>query len=95
MHGGGRSSSARGQTTTPSSVSSYGVVGSRLEPFDDEERVVMPLDVEGARAVPEHAYLARLRRLDPDRRRLGSDVAEERADEQVGRPGGLQSSARS
>ena len=47
----------------------------------------MPLDVEGARAVPEHAYLARLRRLDPDRRRFGSDVAEERADEQVGRPG--------
>ena len=50
----------------------------------------MPLDVEGARAVPEHGYLARLRRLDPDRRRFSSDVAEERADEQVGHPGVLQ-----
>ena len=65
--------------------------GSRLEPFDYEERVVMPLDVEGARAVPEHADLARLRRLDPDRRRLGSDVAEKRPDEQVGDPGGPRS----
>jgi hypothetical protein len=64
-------------------VSSYGVATPRSSP-STTSRVVMPLDVEGARAVPEHAYLAGLRRLDPNRRRIGPDVAEVQADEQVG-----------
>ena len=50
------------------------VVRSRrpgLESFDQDERVVVPLDVEGARALAEDRHLAGSSRLDPDRGRLG------------------------
>ena len=77
MQGGGRSSSARGQTTYLVEPDFVGRRRSRLEAFDDDERVVVPFDVEGARAMSEHADLARLCRLDPDRRRLGPYVSGE------------------
>ena len=45
---------------------------------------MVPFDMEGACALPEHVDLTRLRRLDPDRRRLGPDVAEKWTDQEVG-----------
>ena len=50
----------------------------------------MPLDVKGARAVSEDAYLAWLRGLDPDGRRFGSDITEERTDKQASLLGDLE-----
>ena len=55
-----------------------------LEVGDEYKRVVVPFDMEGARALAENRHLALSCRLEPDRRRLGSDVAEEWTDENVG-----------
>ena len=55
-----------------------------LEVRDEHERVVVPFDMEGARALAEDATSHGSSRLEPDRRRLGPDVAEKRTDENVG-----------
>jgi hypothetical protein len=55
--------------------------GARLEALYDDERVVVPLDVEAARAVADD--LAGFGGFDPDRRGLGPDIAQERTDEDV------------
>jgi hypothetical protein len=60
-----------------------GVRDARLEPFDDDEAVVVALHVERARPMAEHLDLARRVGLDPERRVVLAEMAEERAQDQL------------
>ena len=66
--------------------------GPGLEPVDDDERVVVPVHVEGGGPRADHLHLARTVGLDPDDGVALADVAEERAEDEschAGRlPGG-------
>ena len=63
-----------------------GVLGARLEPFDPDQRVVVALDPEGRLGRAEHRDLAGPIGLDPDRRLGLGDVAQQRAEDQMGHP---------
>src|SRR3954466_14553009 len=56
----------------------------RLEAGDMDEREVMALDLEGAIAAAADLDLARHIGLDPDRRVLGSDVAQQGSEDEAG-----------
>ena len=79
---GGYGEPASGQTRSPSSRTSYGVVDAGSSPVQCDERVVVAVDAERALAAAEHLDLARRVGLDPDRRLVLPRVAQERAEDE-------------
>ena len=59
--------------------------GVRGEVVDEQQRVVVTFDRERRRAVAEDLDLARRARLDPERRALGTRVAQHGAEHELGR----------
>ena len=81
---GGSSLSADGQRRSPSRATSYSKkpAGSRL--FDPDQGEVVAFDREGRLAAAEHLDLAGLAGLDPDGRLRFGDVAQQRAEQEIG-----------
>ena len=80
----GRSRVVGGPGESPVEAHLVGRRGPRIEALYQDECVMVPLDVEGSRAVSEDLDLAGAARLEPQRRRRGSDIAKHRADDDLG-----------
>ena len=79
---GGNGEPRSGQRRSPSNATSYRWTEPGLSPSIATIASVMARDLEGARARPQHLYLAGAVCLDPDRRLRVPDVTQQRTQHQ-------------